>query len=459
MNALKTQPEEGLSQWHHSPSGLSSTGESDDDDDDDGDSDYQSSQPMNKSDHQPQQKKRRIAATSRASARASEAASGSTLITTAGDTSDFVSAAAASAPAEGKCRAPSKRVLATITKKLRALSSQNSQNQKDVTEDVKKQALLYSELYEMRSLMESPAHFDSILGSVEVGTNVTVSTFSSSLKFMLSTTMDSSAKINAEGRRNRLSALCTCLRFFVDVPDVADGNVATDVFNSFSRYGGGRPKFPIVSEDMREALSDPKIVSQLLISVQCQDSIQKRSRPNQVEIKLRAQASYLACACLSFVDPGRAIDQILSSPLSSSSESTSIKNAIGNLHRMAKSLDTMDSYSQIEMSLLFLIRIRRILLAVSRDGSNEHRKKIALKTLKKLDESLPSVYRSKTSRLNMHPPSTLDTKGGDGLPFAVWARECSKQRNGHVRTFGCKAVCEYFNRIVFEYFLAYFFCD
>ena len=448
MNALKTQPEEGLSQRHLSESGLSSASESGGDDDDDGDSDYQSSQPANKSDQQPRQKKRRIAA------RASEAASGSTLMTTAGDTSDLASAAPA-APAEGKCRAPSKRVLAAITKKLRALSSQNSQNQKDVTEELKKLALLYSELHQMRSLMESPANFDSILGSVEVGTNVTIGTFSSSLKFMLSTTIDSSAKIDAEGRRKRLSVLCTCLRFFVDVPDVADGNVATDVFNSFSRYGGGRPKFPIVSEDMREALSDPKIVSQLLISVQCQDSIQKRSRPNQVEIKLRAQASYLSCACLSLVDPGQAIDQILSSPSSSSSESTSIKNAIGNLHRLATSLDTMDSYSQVEMSLLFLIRIRRILLAVSREGTNERRKKIALKTLKKLDESLPSVYRNKISRLNMHPPSTLDMKGGVGLPFTAWARECSKQGNGHVRTFGCKAVCEYFNRIVFEYFLAY----
>ena len=435
MNALKTQPEEGLSQWYQ---GSISESEGDDD----GDPDYQSSQPVSKSGQQPRQKKRRIAA------RASEAASGPTLMTTAGDTTDLASAAAA----KGKCRAPSKRVLATITEKLRTLSSLNSQNQKYVTEALKKQTELYSELQQMRSLMESPAHFHSILESLEGGINATVSTFSFSLKFVLSTTMDSKAKIDAEGRRKRLSALCTCLRFFVGVEDVADGHVATNVFNSFSRYGGGgRLKFPIVSQDMREVLSDPKIVSQLLIAVQCQDSIQKRSRPNQVEIKLRAQASYLSCACLSLVDPERAIDQILSSPPSSTSKSISIKNAIGNLHRLAISLDTMDSYSQVELSLLFLIRTRRTLLTGTHDGTNERRRNIALKTLKRLDESLASVYRNKISRLNMHPPSILHTKGGDGLPFTAWARECTRQGNGYVRTFGCKAVCEYFNRIVLAY--------
>ena len=425
-DALQTQPEVELSNQHRSYS--SSEGENDDD----GDPDYQNSQPMDGG-QQPRQKKRRIAA------RESKLGLASALMATAGNPSD-----PASAPGKGKCRAPSKRVLATITKKLRTLSSQASQNQKDITGQIRTQAELYSELQQMRSLVKSPSQFDSDLKSIESGTDTTISTFSTSLKFMLSMTMDSSAKIDADGRRKRLSALCTCLRFFVDVPDVADGNVATNIFNSFSRYGGDRPALPVVSEDMREVLSDPKILCQLLISVQCQDFVQKRSRPNQVEIKLRAQASYLSCACLSLINPERAVEQILSSPSSpTSSEPISIKNAVGNLHRLASSLDAMDSYSQVELLLLFLIRTRRVLLSYSREGTSDRRKKVALKTLKRLDESLASIYSRKFARLNMNPSSSLETKADDGQAFTSWARECTKHGDGNVRTFGCKAVCEY----------------
>ena len=339
----------------------------------------------------------------------------STLMTTAANISDSTSPAG-----RGKHRTPTKRVLATITTRLRSLSRKTSQEEKDITDALKEQADLYNELQEMRSSLQPPNQLSSLLKSTESETETTVSTFSSSLNSILSAaaTMDGK-KIGAEGRRKRLSALCSCLRFFVDVPDGT--STGTDIFNSFSRYGIDRKGPLVLSEDMREVLSKPKILSRLLIAVQCQESIQKRSRPNEVEKSLRSQASYLSCACLSLVDPSPAIEQIISSASSRGSDSTSLSNAVGDLHKLAASLSTMDSYPKVELSLLFLVRVRKLLLASSLDGAEVRRQEVANATLKKLDKSFPSVYRKKISRLNMHALSKM----------------------GHARTFVCKVVCKY----------------
>jgi len=413
---FRTQPKEHLGGHRR---GASASSFESDGDDDDGDSEYQL---MDKSVQQPRQKKRRTVGKSDAA---------STLMTIAPNTSDTAS------NGRGKYRTPSKRVLATITTKLRNLSRQTSQEQKDITEALKKQAELFKELQHMRSSLQSPDHFNSILKSIETETETTVSTLYSSLKFILSASATMESSVGAEGRRKRFSALCTCLRFFVDVPD---RNLATDIFNSFSRCGSGREGSLVVSEDMRQVLSNPKILPLLLIAVQCQESIQKRSRPNEVELNLRSQASYLSCACLSLVDPSLAVEQILSSSPAHSSPSTSISSAVGDLHKLAASSSTMDSYPKVELLLLFLVRVRKILLAVSLDGAKDSRQKIANATLKNLDKSFASAYRKKMSRLNMHAPSNSDMGESDGLSFCSWARECTKQGNEYVRTFGCKAV-------------------
>lgn len=419
LDELITQPKE-----HRDGTSMSSSGSEGDNDD----SEYQDSQLVKKSgQQQPRQKRQRMVG------KATEEASA--LMTTAANISDSTSPAG-----RGKHRTPTKRVLVTITTRLRSLSRKTSQEEKDITDALKEQADLYNELQEMRSSLQPPNQLSSLLKSTESETETTVSTFSSSLNSILSAaaTMDGK-KIGAEGRRKRLSALCSCLRFFVDVPDGT--STGTDIFNSFSRYGIDRKGPLVLSEDMREVLSKPKILSRLLIAVQCQESIQKRSRPNEVEKSLRSQASYLSCACLSLVDPSPAIEQIISSASSRGSDSTSLSNAVGDLHKLAASLSTMDSYPKVELSLLFLVRVRKLLLASSLDGAEVHRQEVANATLKKLDKSFPSVYRKKISRLNMHALSKMGE--GDGLSFCSWARECTKQCNGHARTFGCKVVCKY----------------
>ena len=171
LGGLITQPKEHRG-GHRNGTTMSSSGSEGGNDD----SEYQDSQQAEKSgQQQPRQKRRRMAG------KATEEAS--TLMTTAGNISDSASPAG-----RGKHRTPTKRVLATITNRLRSLSRKTSQEEKDITDALKKQADLYKELQEMRSSLQPPNELSLLLKSAESETETTVSTFSSSLNSILSAT-------------------------------------------------------------------------------------------------------------------------------------------------------------------------------------------------------------------------------------------------------------------------------